>query len=114
AMAAAAREVAHAARLPLGINVLRSDGVSALAVALAAGARFIRVNVHVGAGLTDQGILQGGAPELPPPPPPRRALASACATRWAGSRCWWAAVPPRRRPASCSPWPTASSWAPRS
>src|SRR4030095_12682540 len=50
AMAAAAREVAHAAGLPLGINVLRSDGVSALAVALAAGARFIRGNVHVGAG----------------------------------------------------------------
>jgi membrane complex biogenesis BtpA family protein len=64
AMAAAAREVAHAARLPLGINVLRSDGVSALAVALAAGARFIRVNVHVGAVLTDQGIIQGGAHDL--------------------------------------------------
>ena len=64
AMTAAAREVARAARLPLGINVLRSDGVSALAVALAAGARFIRVNVHVGAVLTDQGIIQGGAYDL--------------------------------------------------
>jgi membrane complex biogenesis BtpA family protein len=64
AMAAAAREVARAVRLPLGVNVLRSDGVSALAVAVAAGARFIRVNVHVGAVLTDQGIIQGAAHEL--------------------------------------------------
>ena len=50
--------------LPLGINVLRSDGRSALAVAVAAGARFIRVNVHVGATLTDQGIIQGDAHAL--------------------------------------------------
>lgn len=64
AMVAAAREVARVVRLPLGVNVLRSDGVSALAVALAAGARFIRVNVHVGAVLTDQGIIQGGAHDL--------------------------------------------------
>ena len=63
-MAAVAREIGRRGRRPLGINVLRSDGRSALAVAVAAGARFIRVNVHVGAVLTDQGIIQGAAHEL--------------------------------------------------
>ncbi len=50
--------------IPLGINVLRNDGRSALAVAHAAGAQFIRVNVLCGARLTDQGILEGIAPKL--------------------------------------------------
>lgn len=64
AMATLAREVARAVALPLGVNVLRSDGLAALAVAVAAGARFIRVNVHVGAVVTDQGLIQGGAHDL--------------------------------------------------
>ncbi len=46
---------------PLGINVLRNDGESALAVAAASGASFIRVNVYTGARVADQGILQGRA-----------------------------------------------------
>jgi len=46
---------------PLGINVLRNDGESALAVAIASGAAFIRVNVYTGARVADQGILQGRA-----------------------------------------------------
>ncbi len=46
---------------PLGINVLRNDGESALAVASASGAAFIRVNVYTGARVADQGILQGRA-----------------------------------------------------
>ena len=50
--------------LPLGINVLRNDGRTALAVAHAAGADFIRVNVLCGARLADQGILQGIAHDL--------------------------------------------------
>jgi membrane complex biogenesis BtpA family protein len=45
----------------LGINVLRNDGRSALAVAVAVGAAFIRVNVHAGAVLADQGIVQTDA-----------------------------------------------------
>jgi uncharacterized protein len=49
---------------PLGINVLRNDGRSALAVAHAAGAQFIRVNVLCGARVADQGILRGIAHEL--------------------------------------------------
>jgi len=50
--------------LPLGINVLRNDGQSALAVAVAAGARFIRVNVLCGARVTDQGVINGIAHDL--------------------------------------------------
>lgn len=51
-------------QLPLGINVLRNDGRSALAVASAVGASFIRVNVLCAARVTDQGIIQGIAHEL--------------------------------------------------
>lgn len=47
--------------VPLGINVLRNDALSALAVAIASGANFIRVNVLCGARVTDQGIIQGNA-----------------------------------------------------
>ncbi len=47
--------------LCLGINVLRNDAEAALAVAVAVGAGFIRVNVHVGARVTDQGVIQGDA-----------------------------------------------------
>ena len=52
------------APLPLGVNVLKNDGRSALAVAAATGARFMRVNVHVGAALADQGIIQWDAHAL--------------------------------------------------
>jgi len=50
--------------VPLGINVLRNDGLSALAVAHAVGADYIRVNVLCGARVADQGILQGIAHDL--------------------------------------------------
>ncbi len=50
--------------VPLGINVLRNDGSSALAVAHAAGAQFIRVNVLCGARVTDQGVIEGRAHEI--------------------------------------------------
>lgn len=45
----------------LGINVLRNDAEAALAVAAAVGADFIRINVHTGAMVTDQGPLVGQA-----------------------------------------------------
>ncbi len=45
----------------LGVNVLRNDAAAALAVAGIAGGAFIRVNVHVGAAVTDQGLLAGRA-----------------------------------------------------
>ncbi len=64
AMTALACAVHEAVDLPLGVNVLRNDGCSALAVAVASGASYIRVNVLCGARLTDQGIIQGIAAEL--------------------------------------------------
>ncbi|HXJ82756.1 MAG TPA: BtpA/SgcQ family protein [Candidatus Methylomirabilis sp.] len=60
-MAVVIGEIKRVVSLPFGVNVLRSDALSALAVAAATGARFVRVNVHVGAVATDQGILQSGA-----------------------------------------------------
>ena len=45
----------------LGINVLRNDAEAALAVAVAASAEMIRVNVHTGARVTDQGLIEGRA-----------------------------------------------------
>ncbi len=50
--------------LPMGINVLRNDGRSALAVAHAVGAQWVRVNVLTGARVTDQGIIEGIAADL--------------------------------------------------
>lgn len=49
--------------LPFGVNVLRNDAASAIAIAAATGAAFIRVNIHTGAMLTDQGIIEGRAAE---------------------------------------------------
>jgi len=60
-LAAVGARVAEAVGIPIGVNVLRNDARSAVAVAAAIGARFIRVNVHVGAAVTDQGIIQGDA-----------------------------------------------------
>lgn len=59
-----AREVRRTVNVPLGINVLRNDGESAIAVAAAVGAEFVRVNVFTGARLTDQGLIQGAAHQL--------------------------------------------------
>jgi membrane complex biogenesis BtpA family protein len=61
-MTACALSVRTAApALSVGVNVLRNDAESALAVAVASGADFIRVNVHTGARLTDQGVIEGAA-----------------------------------------------------
>lgn len=46
---------------PIGVNCLRNDARSALGIAAATGANFIRVNVHVGAYVTDQGLIEGEA-----------------------------------------------------
>src|SRR5436190_15182647 len=45
ALSLVAKRVQGVANLPIGINVLRNDGHTALAVATAADAQFIRVNV---------------------------------------------------------------------
>lgn len=48
-------------KIPIGVNVLRNDANSALAIATVTNADFIRINVHTGAMLTDQGVIQGKA-----------------------------------------------------
>lgn len=63
-MSVIAERIRREAALPIGVNVLRNDGVSAIAIASAVGAAFVRVNVLCGARVTDQGILQGIAHEL--------------------------------------------------
>ncbi|GAP98081.1 photosystem I biogenesis protein BtpA [Leptolyngbya sp. NIES-2104] len=50
--------------LPIGINVLRNDAHSALAIATCVQAQFIRVNVWTGIMATDQGLIEGRAHEL--------------------------------------------------
>jgi uncharacterized protein len=64
AMTRAVAEVAGAVSLQVGVNVLRNDAESALAVAAAAGGSFIRVNVLSGTMVTDQGLLTGKAAEV--------------------------------------------------
>jgi membrane complex biogenesis BtpA family protein len=51
------------ADLPVGVNVLRNDARAALGLCAATGAAFVRINVHTGAAVTDQGIVQGRAAE---------------------------------------------------
>ncbi len=60
AVAAVRREVGA---LPVGVNVLRNDARAALALCATAGAAFLRVNVHTGVMVTDQGLIEGRAAE---------------------------------------------------
>jgi hypothetical protein len=64
-MALAVRRLAGPS-IPLIINVLRNDAHAALAIAGAVGAAAIRVNVHAGAAVTDQGLIEGRAHETVP------------------------------------------------
>jgi len=48
---------------PIGINVLRNDAKAALAIATVCNVQFVRINVHIGASVTDQGIIEGKAYE---------------------------------------------------
>ena len=63
AMARVVTELRPLTAVPLGVNVLRNDAAAALAIAsVCAGPdSFIRVNVHSGAMLTDQGLITGRA-----------------------------------------------------
>lgn len=49
--------------LPIGVNVLRNDIQAALGIASAVEAQLVRVNVHTGVMVTDQGIVEGKAAE---------------------------------------------------
>jgi membrane complex biogenesis BtpA family protein len=61
AMTAAGCAVRDSVKLPIGFNVLRNDARGALALCAACGGTFIRVNVHSGVMLTDQGLIEGDA-----------------------------------------------------
>jgi membrane complex biogenesis BtpA family protein len=50
--------------LPIGINILRNDAKSAMAIAACVEAQFIRVNVLTGVMATDQGLIEGQAHQL--------------------------------------------------
>lgn len=65
-VAAVGRAVQEVTRLGavVGVNILRNDGLAALGVAAATGARFIRVNVLTGLMYTDQGPIVGQAAAL--------------------------------------------------
>ncbi len=63
ALTVAVAAVRRAVDLPVGVNVLRNDAASALGIAAATGAGFVRVNVHTGSMWTDQGLLEGRAHE---------------------------------------------------
>lgn len=56
--------IARATGLPIGVNVLRNDAMSALAIAAVTGAAMIRVNVLTGVMYTDQGPITGKAAQL--------------------------------------------------
>lgn len=64
ALTLAVKRVMSVCDLPIGVNVLRNDGLTALAIAAACGASFIRVNVLTSAMVTDQGIIEGNAYEV--------------------------------------------------
>lgn len=50
--------------VPIGLNVLRNDARSAIAIASCTQAQFIRVNVLTGVMATDQGLIEGEAHQL--------------------------------------------------
>ena len=63
-MTRAVTAVREAVDCPVGVNVLRNDSLADLAVAQATGAEFVRANIHTGARVTDQGVIEGQAHEV--------------------------------------------------
>ncbi|HEU4406009.1 MAG TPA: BtpA/SgcQ family protein [Polyangiaceae bacterium] len=64
AMTAIAREVRREVRLPLGVQVLAAANREALAVALASGASFVRVEGFAFAHVADEGLIEACAGPL--------------------------------------------------
>ena len=64
AMSVLATAVRESTKVKVGINILRNDAFSALAVASVTGCDFIRANVLSGLAAGDQGLLEGKAAEL--------------------------------------------------
>ncbi len=64
AMTIVVQRIQNLVTLPVGLNVLRNDGKSAMAIASCVQAQFIRVNVLTGVMATDQGLIEGEAHQL--------------------------------------------------
>ncbi|MBR8837628.1 MAG: BtpA/SgcQ family protein [Stigonema ocellatum SAG 48.90 = DSM 106950] len=64
AMTVVVQRIQNLVPLPVGINVLRNDAKSAMAIATCVKAQFIRVNVLTGVMATDQGLIEGEAHHL--------------------------------------------------
>jgi uncharacterized protein len=64
AMTLVVKKIMGLVNIPVGINVLRNDAQSGMAIAACTGAQFIRVNVLTGVMATDQGLIEGCAYEL--------------------------------------------------
>lgn len=64
AMSVTSSEIRREVDLPIGINVLRNDVTSAIAISKATGLNFVRANVLTGAYITDQGLLQSQAHKI--------------------------------------------------
>jgi len=64
AMTVIVQRIQNLVTLPIGLNVLRNDALSAMAIASCVKAQFIRVNVLTGVMATDQGLIEGQAREL--------------------------------------------------
>jgi len=63
ALTAACLEVRNATDVPIGITCVANGAIPALAVAKAAGAKWVRVNQWVNAYVANEGFLNGPAPE---------------------------------------------------
>lgn len=63
-MAVLAHEIKHAVAIPIGVNILFNDWQAEIAVAEAAKADFIRVEVLVDTSWSDMGLLPACAPDL--------------------------------------------------
>lgn len=61
AMTVVVQRIQNLVPLPIGLNVLRNDAKSAIAIASCVDAQFIRVNVLTGVMATDQGLIEGDA-----------------------------------------------------
>lgn len=64
AMSLVVQRLMNLVTLPIGLNVLRNDAHSAMAIASCVQAQFIRVNVLTGVMATDQGLIEGQAHQL--------------------------------------------------
>lgn len=64
AMSVVVQRLKNLVTLPIGVNVLRNDAHSAMAIAACVQAQFIRVNVLSGVMATDQGLIEGQAHQL--------------------------------------------------